>query len=66
MGDIAQGFGEADEIFEDEFYIHAVAHSPMETHAAVVQYFAGKKQYDVWSSTDRPFTVGKQMVDALA
>ena len=38
IGNVERGFLEADEVFEDEFYIHPVAHSPMETHAAVAQY----------------------------
>ena len=38
LGDMAAGFAAADEIFEDEFYAHAVAHVPMETHAAAAQY----------------------------
>lgn len=64
-GDVEKGFLEADEVFEDEFYIHAVAHTPMETHAAVAQHFPLKNEYTVWSSTDRPYILAKQMADAL-
>ena len=65
LGDMERGFAEADEIFEDEFYIHAVAHSPMETHAAVAQYFQPRDEYIIWSSTDRPYRLLKELVQAL-
>jgi len=64
-GDIGAGFAEADELFEDEFYIHAVAHTPMETHAAVAQYIPAEKNYLIWSSTDGPFRRAKELADAL-
>jgi carbon-monoxide dehydrogenase large subunit len=65
FGDVERGFAEADEIIEDEYYIHAVAHTPMETHAAVAQYFAAKSEFTVWSSTDRPYRMAKEMADAF-
>ncbi len=65
IGDMERGFAEADEIFEDEYYIHAVAHSPMETHGAVVQYFPPRDEYTVWSSTDRPYRLLRELSHAL-
>jgi carbon-monoxide dehydrogenase large subunit len=65
QGNVGTGFAESDEIFEDEFYIHAVAHTPMETHAAVAQYIPAEKNYLIWSSTDRPFRLAKELADAL-
>jgi carbon-monoxide dehydrogenase large subunit len=38
LGDTNKGFADSDEIFEDEFYIHAVAHTPMETHVGIAQF----------------------------
>lgn len=57
LGDVEAGFAESDEIFEDEFSVHAVAHTTIEPHAAVVQYFPSKGNYTIWSSTDRPYLV---------
>jgi CO/xanthine dehydrogenase Mo-binding subunit len=64
-GDVERGFLEGDEVFEDEFYIHAVAHSPMETHGAVAQYFPLRDEYIIWSSTDRPYRLNKELAHAL-
>ena len=65
FGDLDRGFLEADEVFEDEFYVHAVAHSPMETHAAVAQYFSPRDEYVIWSSTDRPYRLNRELAHAL-
>lgn len=65
LGDVARGFAEADEILEDEFSVHAVAHTPMETHAAVVQYASVKEAITVWSSTDAPCRRARELADAL-
>lgn len=61
LGDVEAGFREADEVFEDEFYSHAVAHTPMETHAAVAQYSPLKDGLTVWSSTDSPHRRAKEL-----
>ena len=65
LGDVEAGFGESDEIFEDEFSVHAVAHTTIEPHAAVVQYFPSKGNYTIWSSTDRPYLVVRELSEAL-
>jgi carbon-monoxide dehydrogenase large subunit len=65
LGDINAGFAQSDAIFEDELYIHTVAHTPMETHAAVAQYIPAEQKYQIWSSTDRPFRLAKELADAL-
>ncbi|NIO06469.1 MAG: molybdopterin-dependent oxidoreductase, partial [Deltaproteobacteria bacterium] len=64
-GDVGVGFSEADEIFEDEFYIHPVAHTPMETHAAVVQYARSGKMLTVWSAVDAPSQRAKDLANVL-
>ncbi|MEI9478855.1 MAG: molybdopterin cofactor-binding domain-containing protein, partial [Deltaproteobacteria bacterium] len=65
FGDVEKGFAESDEIFEDNFYVHAVAHSPMETHGAVAQYFPASGDFTVWSSTDRPHYVAQDFAKSL-
>ncbi|MDF1592279.1 MAG: molybdopterin-dependent oxidoreductase [Desulfobacterales bacterium] len=66
LGNMDQGFQESDEIFEDEFFVHAVAHTPMETHAAAAQFNGAGNAYTVWSSTDGPHRRMKELSDALA
>ena len=65
LGNVEEGFREADEIFDDEFYIHAVAHTPMETHAAVAQYAPLENAFTVWSSTDGPHRRAKELAGSL-
>ncbi len=65
LGNVLAGFDAADEIFTDEFYSHAVAHSPMEVHAALAQYSPDTDSYTVWSPTDGPHRRAKELSDAL-
>jgi CO/xanthine dehydrogenase Mo-binding subunit len=53
LGDIAVGFAEADEIFEDEFTTPAVQHVPLEPHCCVATFESGR--LTVWSSSQNPF-----------
>ena len=65
LGDMEAGFAEADEIFEDEFGVHAVSHALMETHAAIAQYSPSGGSYTIWASTDRPYFIAKELADGL-
>ena len=65
LGNVEEGFREADEIFDDEFYIHAVAHTPMETHAAVAQHAPLENAFTVWSSTDGPHRRATELAGSL-
>jgi len=65
LGDVNAGFAEADEIIEDEFDVHSVAHTPMEPHAAVAQYSSMRDYYTIWASVDRPFRTASILADAL-
>ena len=65
LGDVEAGFAEADEIFDDEFSVHAVSHACMEPHAGVAQYLATTNHYTIWSSTDRPTLVARELSEAL-
>ena len=65
LGDVDKGFKASDEIFEDEFYIHAVAHTPMETHVGIAQFFEEDGMLTVWSPTDGPHRRAKEISDAL-
>jgi CO/xanthine dehydrogenase Mo-binding subunit len=60
-GDLAQGFAEADEIFEDTFTFPMVHHYSMEPHVAMAQVEHG--QITVWASTQHPFPVRKELAE---
>ena len=66
LGNVETGFRNSDEIFEDDFYVHAVAHSPMETHAAVAQYSPNSEEFIIWSSTDRPYRLARDFANGLS
>jgi len=65
-GDVEAGFADSDEIFEDEFYSHAVSHTPMEVHAAVAQYSPAGGEFVVWSATDAPHRRVKEIAEAMS
>ena len=65
LGDVEAGFREADELFEDEFYVHAVSHTPMEQHASVAQYLPLTDGLTVWSATDGPHRRAKELAQSL-
>ena len=65
VGDMERGFAEADEIFEDEFSAHAVSHATIEPHVAVAQYLPVTNHYTIWSSTDRPYLLSRELAVAL-
>lgn len=66
LGDIDAGFLEADEIFEDEFFAHPVSHTAIETHTAVVLYSSlGEGAYTIWTSTDRPYIIHRELTGGL-
>jgi carbon-monoxide dehydrogenase large subunit len=65
LGNVEAGLAEADEVFEDEFSAHALSHALMETHAAVAQYSPLGGEYTIWTSTDRPYLLVRELTDAL-
>ena len=60
-GNVAQGFAEADEIFEDSFDFPMVFHYSMEPHTAIAQ-FDGDGIH-VWTSTGHPFGVRQELAE---
>ncbi|MFH1490049.1 MAG: xanthine dehydrogenase family protein molybdopterin-binding subunit [Pseudomonadota bacterium] len=64
-GDSSAGFAESDEIFENEFTAHALGHASMETHTAVARHSLPGGGYTLWTSTDRPYVILKELTGAL-
>jgi len=54
-GDVAKGFQEADQVFEDTFTSKQVHHCYLEPHAVVAK--AERDHITVWSCTQQPFPV---------
>src|SRR5262245_51648787 len=61
-GDIAKGFAEADQIFEDTFTLPATQHSFLETHACIASAEPGAR-ITVWATTQNPFVVRTQLAN---
>ena len=65
FGDVKKGFAESDFVFEDSFYSQAVNHAPMEPHAAIAQYDSLRGEVTVWSSTQIPFYLRRNLSNTL-
>src|SRR5918995_3832743 len=61
-GDIAKGFTEADQVFEDTFTLPATQHSFLETHACIASIEPGGR-ITVWATTQNPFVVRTQLAN---
>ena len=65
FGNVEKGFAESDFVFEDSFYSQAVNHAPMEPHAAIAQYDSLRGEVTVWSSTQIPFYLRRNLSNTL-
>jgi 4-hydroxybenzoyl-CoA reductase subunit alpha len=70
FGDVEAGFGRADQIFEDTYFFQGNAHAPMEQHACLADWQpaagAGDGKLTLWSSTQTPHYVHKELAKVLA
>jgi CO/xanthine dehydrogenase Mo-binding subunit len=64
-GDLAAGFAEADVVVEQTFTTPMVHQSPLETHATTVQIDPLTGDVTVYSATQAPYHVRKQVADVL-
>lgn len=56
-GDVKKGFEEADFIVENEMYLPAAAHTPLETHVSIAEADPYSDKIKIWSSAQSPFAV---------
>lgn len=63
-GDVEKGFAEADLIFEDEYYVPHIQHSPIEPHAAIALYDRQGK-LTIWASSQSPFAMRNILSQSL-
>ncbi|HEV8198531.1 MAG TPA: molybdopterin cofactor-binding domain-containing protein, partial [Candidatus Polarisedimenticolia bacterium] len=64
FGDVARGFAEADEVFEDVLYYEGNTHLPMEQHAALAMPEPDGK-VTIWSSTQTPHYLHRALAKVL-
>jgi 4-hydroxybenzoyl-CoA reductase subunit alpha len=65
FGDVEKAFAECDAIYEDKFYSQAVNHAPLEPHAALAQFDPLTGQLTIWSSTQIPFFLRRNLSNTL-
>jgi 4-hydroxybenzoyl-CoA reductase alpha subunit len=65
FGNVEKAFQESDFVFEDRFYSQAVNHAPLEPHAAVAQYDPLKGEIVLYSSTQIPFFLRRNLASTL-
>ncbi len=65
FGDVARAFAESDAVFEDRFYSQAVNHAPLEPHAALAQFDPLNEDLTLWSSTQIPFFLRRNLSNTL-
>lgn len=65
FGDVQKAFAESALVSEDTFYSQPVNHAPMEPHAAVAQYDPIRGQVVLWSSTQIPFFLRRNLAATL-
>ncbi len=61
FGDVEAGFAASAYVFEDKFYSQAVNHAPMEPHAALAQYDALNQDFTLWTSTQIPYFLKRNL-----
>jgi len=65
FGDVEKAFAESHLVSEDAFYSQPVNHAPLEPHAAVAQYDPVRGQVVLWSSTQIPFFLRRNLAATL-
>ena len=64
LGDVAQGFAEADHVFERAYYVHQVQQAPIEPHIAISWWDADERLV-IRTSTQVPFHVRRMVAPLL-
>ncbi len=65
FGNVEAAFKESDVVFEDTFYSQGVNHAPLEPHAALAQYDPLRGELTIWSSTQIPFYLRRNLSTTL-
>ncbi len=64
VGNVEQGFAEADHVFEHRYYVHQVQQAPIEPHIAI-SYWDSDERLVIRTSTQVPFHVRRMVAPLL-
>lgn len=64
IGNVAQGFAQADRVFEQQYYVHQVQQCPIEPHIAIA-YWDSDERLIIRTSTQVPFHVRRMVAPLL-
>jgi len=64
-GDVEQGLASADVRLSQTYTVQYIAHSPLETRAAVAEWTSTGDKVTVWTGTQRPFAVRDELATAF-
>jgi 4-hydroxybenzoyl-CoA reductase subunit alpha len=65
FGDVQNAFANCDAVFEDTFYSQPVNHAPLEPHAALAQFDPMNGELTIWSCTQIPFFLRRNLSNTL-
>ncbi|MDR7855268.1 xanthine dehydrogenase family protein molybdopterin-binding subunit [Tissierella sp.] len=64
-GDVKKAFAESDFIIENEMFLPAAAHTPIETHVAIAAADPYSDKIKIWSSAQSPFAIRQLLAKSL-
>jgi 4-hydroxybenzoyl-CoA reductase alpha subunit len=64
-GDVEAGFKEADLVLEENYFYPGSTHVPLETHAALSEWDSSKNRLTLWTSTQNPHYVHRDVARVL-
>lgn len=64
-GDVEKAFAESDFVIENEMFLPAAAHTPLETHVAIAETDPYSDKIKIWSSAQSPFAIRQLLARAL-
>lgn len=64
-GDVEKAFEEADFVIENELFLPAAAHTPIETHVAIAEADPYSDRIKIWSSAQSPFAIRQLLARSL-
>lgn len=64
-GDVDKAFAESDYVIENEMYLPAAAHTPLETHVSIAEADPYSDRIKIWSSAQSPFAIRQLLARSL-
>jgi 4-hydroxybenzoyl-CoA reductase subunit alpha len=65
FGDVDAALEHSDHVFEDWYFFQGTTHLPLEQHACVARWAGGSGKLTLWTSTQSPHYVHKELAKAL-